>query len=240
VICSVRSIVLATILIAVALDPAFAVPPEGIAMILGASIHASSDSGGIPLPKEPADLVGRAVGRGLYDVQFYFFSQRPLVGAWSIAFSLDFDRSPGSGIDILSYSHAADRVIASPGWPEGGAGQGIWLQWDRERCESPDRFLFRGRSGWYLQPVVRLRVRVHGADRLALADAEPGVPAEVDQCQDEAFRLDGVDGWTRYLGAEFLVEDDPAGGSNRSGEESAPIVTTRWGELKARFKGGRP
>lgn len=206
--------------------------PGGVAMVLGCHVMAVEDSLGVPAPGGPDDLVTAAPAPGVYDVWVLFMARRPMRGAWSLAFSLEFDRRPGRGIDILEWSGMADRIVPDPRWPDGGSDHGLWVAWNRAKCLDPEAGLMRGRDGWYVQPVARLRVRVHGDDQFDLADPEPGVVAEVVECADEGFRLDGVDGWTAWRGARF-------GAGRVAGADDArtlPVASTSWGGLKARFR----
>lgn len=194
---------LALLLALAAPPPLAAAPTGGVAMLLGIHLVPIGDDFAVPHLRSPADLRTEAPLPGDYDAWIYFFSKRPLAGAWTLSIGLDFDTAPAAGIDILSWQGLADRALPEPGWPESGPGCGIRIEWDRFRCQDPDRWLQRGVDGWYLQPVLRLRVRIHDADRFRLADPEPGVRAQVIQCGDEEFRLDGEDGWTAFVGAGY-------------------------------------
>lgn len=205
--------------------------PGGVAMVLGCHVMSVEDSLAVPMPGRPGDLATEAPAPGDYDVWVIFMARHPMRGAWSMAFSLEFDRRPGRGIDILEWTALADRIVPDPLWPDGGSDHGLWVAWERAKCLDPAAGLLRGRDGWYIQPVARLRVRVHGDDQFDLADPEPGVAAEVVECADEGFRLDGEDGWTAWRGARF--------GGGRAAPDDArtlPVTATSWGGLKARFR----
>jgi hypothetical protein len=183
--------------------PLAAAPTGGVAMLLGIHLVPIGDDLAVPRLRAPGELRTEAPLPGDYDAWVVFFSKRPLVGAWTMSIGLDFDTAPGSGIDVLSWEGLADRALPEPGWPDAGPGAGIRIEWDRYRCQDPGQWLLRGTDGWFLQPALRLRLRIHGPDRLRLADPEPGVRAQVVQCGDEEFRLDGVDGWTAFIGAGY-------------------------------------
>lgn len=200
---ALRATGVALILAMAAPLPLAAAPTGGVAMLLGMHLVPPGDDFAVPRPRTPLDLRTEATAPGDYDVWVYFFSKRPLVGAWTMSIGFEFDLGPGSGIDILSWEGLADRAIPEPGWPEAGSGRGVRLEWDRFRCQDPERWLLRGADGWWIQPALRLRIRIHGPDRFRLADPEPGVRAQVIQCGDEEFRLDGKDGWTAFLGAGY-------------------------------------
>lgn len=204
-------------------------------MVLGCHVMPVGDSLAVPRPGVPDDLVTVAEAPGIYDVWILFMARFPMRGAWSLAFGLEFDRRPGSGIDILNWTGLADRVVPYPGWPDGGAEHGLWMAWNRERCLDPAAGLMAGRDGWWIQPAARIRVQVYGDDRFELADPEPGVWAEVVECSDEGFRLDGVDGWTAWRGARFGADAGVEVGPTRP----LPVMPESWGGLKARFR-GRP
>jgi len=223
--------------------PVLAGPPDGVALVLGATILPMADSLVVPNPLSPSDLVRTRPGApGQYDIWFFVFSRRPLVGAWTLDIAFDFDRRPGHGIDIEAWEPLTVRSASHVGFPDAGPDHGIRLEWSRPDCFDTDHLdLLAGRDGWYRQSALRLRVRVHGPDALLLADPEPGVPAVLVQCFDDAFRLDGEDGWTRYDGPGFSAAET-ATEARPIPESKTPIRTTTWGELKARieFEGSRP
>ncbi len=101
--------------------------------------------------------------------------------------------------------------------------------------------MLAGRDGWFRQSALRLRVHVYGPDALVLADPEPGVRAEIVQCFDDAFRLDGEDGWARYDGPVFTaVGSEVVAGPIPDWKLAVRHMT--WGGLKARVasNGSRP
>lgn len=193
-----------TLLAVLAAPPPLSAAPEGgVALLLGMHLVPVGDDFAVPLVRTPADLRPDAPAPGDYDAWVYLFSKHPLVGAWTMSIGLDFDTVPGSGIDVLAWLGLANRARPGPGWPDAGPGSGIRLEWDRFRCQEPDRWLLPGSGGWWIQPALRFRIRIHGPDRFRLADPEPGVRAQVIQCGDEEFRLDGEDGWTAFVGAGY-------------------------------------
>ena len=217
--------------------PATARPPGGVAMMFAGTIRPLEDDA-IPDPRSPRDLVSAAPASGVYEVWFHFWSRPPLVGAWTLDLAFDYDRRPGHGIDIDAWQVLADRAHAAPQWPGGGPGHGIRLEWDRPDCfDDTHADLFAGESGWFRQSALKLVVTVHGADTLRLADPEPGVPAEVVQCFDDAFRLDGEDGWTAYVAPEFTATGSAA---VSAGVPPIPVRTATWSALKSGRAGARP
>ncbi|MDZ4804494.1 MAG: hypothetical protein SGI90_06520 [Candidatus Eisenbacteria bacterium] len=231
------------LVLSITATPTIAGPPDGVALVLGATIHPADDSFTLPHPLSPKDLVRTSVASpGLYDIWFYLFSRRPLVGAWTVDFALEFDRRPGHGIDIEWWESLAHRAAPHQGWPDAGPDHGIRLEWIRPDCfDAAHRDLLAGRDGWFRQSALRLRVRVHGPDALYLADPEPGVRAQLVQCFDDAFRLDGEDGWTRYDGPVFTAVES-ANAVKPVPEWQTPVRTITWGDLKTRmdFDGRRP
>jgi len=216
-------------------------PPDGVALVLGATITSADDSLDVPHPLSPDDLIPTTPAiPGLYDVWFHLFTRRPLVGGWTVDLALEFDRRPGHGIDIESWGSLAPRAAPHAGWPDAGTDHGIRLEWRRPDCfDAEHADLLEGRDGWFRQSALRLRVRVHGPDALTLADPEPGVPAVLVQCFDDAFRLDGEEGWTRYDGPVFTIVES-AGAS--TSDPRSPVRGISWDGLKARalVDGGRP
>jgi len=210
--------------------------PGGTAIVFVAHITPAADSLSLPDPRSPDDCVSAVAGRGDYDVWYYLFSREPLAGAWTVDVGLAFDRHVGHGIDLLGWEPLADRSSASSGWP--GEGSGIRIEWNRPDGFDPTHAdLFHGEGGWFRQAALRLRVRVHGPDSIGLADCEPGVPSQVVSCYDDAFRLDGEDGWTSYRGASF----GDAGAEGAVSGSATPTLPVTWSVLKSRgIDGGRP
>lgn len=215
--------------------PAGAGIPGGTALVLVAHVTATADSLALPDPRSPDDCVTEAAAVGEYDVWYYLFSRKPLAGAWTVDVGLGFDHRPGRGIDVLDWRRLSDFGYASPGWP--GEGSGLRVAWVRPDCfDTTHADLFLGDDGWYRQPAFRLRVRVHGADAIVLADPEPGVPSQVVSCYDDAFRLDGEDGWTAYRGPIF-GGGGATGGGGTSGVPlpEGPTLTlpVSWSTIKS-------
>ena len=222
--------------------PIFAGPPDGVALVLGATIHPVADSLSAPHPLAPDELVRKASAPGRYEIWFYIFSRRPLVGAWTVDIAFDFDRRPGHGIDIESWEPLTPRSAPHAGFPDAGPDHGIRLEWNRPDCfDANHSDLLAGRDGWFRQSALCLRVRVHDPDALVLVDPEPGVPATLVQCFDDAFRLDGEDGWTRYDGPSFTAGESVTE-AHPIPESKSPTRATTWSELKARIDepGSRP
>jgi hypothetical protein len=217
--------------------PAGAGIPGGVAFAFVATVTPAADSLSVPDPRSPDECVRGAAAGGDYDVWYFLFSREPLAGAWTVDIGLGFDHRPGHGVDILDWRLLSGVGRASPGWP--GEGTGIRIEWPRPDCfDTTHADLFRGEDGWYRQPALRLRVRVHGADALNLADPEPGVPAQVISCYDDAFRLDGEDGWTSYRGPVFGGGEAVGAAVGLPGPDGpgavSPTLPVTWSTLKSR------
>lgn len=242
---SMAGLALAGGILALSMAPTVTIagPPDGVALVLGATIHPVADSLVVPHPLSPDDLIFRRLAApGLYDVWFYLFTRRPLVGGWTVDLAFDFDRRPGHGIDIEAWEPLTPRSSPHAGFPDAGPDHGIRLEWNRPDCfDANHSDLLAGNDGWFRQSALRLRVRVHDPDVLALVDPEPGVPATLVQCFDDAFRLDGEDGWTRYDGPVFSAGESVTE-ARPIPELKTPTRATTWGELKARIDshGSRP
>lgn len=222
---------------------------DGPAIVVGFHVAPPGPGDVLELPMAPAELRPRAPNLGLFDVWLVVFTRAPLVGAWTLNVGLGYDGCPERGVDVLDWEALSDTVRPRPAWPAAGAGFGAEFIWDRQRCWDVDHRLMRGRNGWWVQVACRLRVRVHSADSLTLADPEPDVrPAEVE-CYDEGHDLDGTDNWTAIVPAVFDADGGPGAGSDADVPASrpgsgctlpapTPVRALTWSQLK-RGTGGR-
>lgn len=222
-----RALVMAAALAVVAPLGAVAGIPGGVAIVLGFHVVPASDRGIIPWPRSPGDLTPYASEPGFYDVWLFLHTRSPLVGAWSMAAGLDYDGAEGRGLDVLEWEGFVDQFLPYAGWPDAGAGfRGVWR---RERCQDPERFMKQGRDGWWVQPVFRLGVQVHGPDRLLFSDPEPGVRPQLTECADEMHELDGSESWSAVIPAFFGVRREEV-------QTKRPTTGTQkstWGSLKS-------
>lgn len=221
-----RPLALAAALAVAAPPVAAAGIPGGVAIVLGFHIVPASDRGSFPWPPSPDDLAPHAAEPGFYDVWLFLHTRSPLVGAWSMAAALDYDGAGGRGLDVLEWEGFVDQFHPCEGWPAAGTGfRGVWR---RERCQDPERYMRRGRDGWWVQPVLRLGVRVHGPDRILFSDPEPGVRPQLTECADEMHELDGSESWSAVIPAFFGIDPEetwaprPATGARKA----------TWGSLK--------
>lgn len=203
--------------------------PEGVAFVVGFHVQPADDLEALPLPGSPDRLASAAPAPGLYDVWVFVHTRAPFVGAWSISFALDYDGVEGRGADVLGWEAFTDTFNPRPGWP--AAGCGMFAGWRRFRCQQPDPYLVPGEDGWWIQPVLRLRVAVAGPDRIRLSDPEPGVRPQVVECLDEGHDLDGSESLSRVIPAVFGPD---SGGAAYAPGPAAPVTGTTWGALKAR------
>jgi hypothetical protein len=211
--------------------PATAGIPGGVAIVLGFHIVPQDDTENYPWPPAPEDLVSHATEAGLYDVWLFLHTRSPLIGAWYMKAGLDYSGDSGKGVDVLDWKSFTDSFVPFMGWP--GSGAAFRAAWRRERCWNPETFMRRGRNGWWVQPVLRLRVQVHGPDRILFSDPEPGVPPQLTECADEMHELDGTDSWSRVIPAVF--GNAPLDGS--PGRSATLVQPGTWGSLK---NGRRP
>ncbi|TPW11051.1 MAG: hypothetical protein FD129_1764, partial [bacterium] len=107
-------------------------PPDGVALVFGATITSADDSLDVPHPLSPDDLARIRPGMpGRYDIWFHLFTRRPLVGGWTVDVAFEFDRRPGHGIDIESWESLATSAAPHAGWPDAGTSHGLRLEWRR-------------------------------------------------------------------------------------------------------------
>jgi hypothetical protein len=212
--------------------PADAGIPGGVAIVLAFHIASGGDDGALPLPGSPEETVSHASEPGVYDVWAFLFTRPPLVGAWSISFGLDFEEPEGAGIDVLGWESFTDEFSPHPGWP--APGHGFFARWHRFRCLDYRNYLLEGESGWWIQPVLKLRIHVLGGDVLTVSEPEPGVVPQMVECQDEEWDFDGSQEGILVIPATFgLSLPLPPGTAH------VPVEVLTWGGVKVRHGGAR-
>ena len=209
--------------------------PGGTAIVLGYHCVQPPQSDAIPWPDSPDELNPVAEEPGACEVWLFLFTRSPLVGAWTLTAGLSYGGPGAGGLTVTGWTAYTDSFRAGAGWPLPGAA--FRAAWRRERCLNPERYMDRGRDGWWVQRVLKLDVEVSGSDVLSFGEPEPGVVPQLIECADEMHELDGTDSWTRVIPAVFGPSEGYPLGEAPAASGSRPAT---WSSVKAPARPMKP